>query len=501
MQETLRDVAAAVAASDLTAWWSAPLDRAAQWNVVFDDPLRTSPQAVGPAAEQLACWRADAVQEQERARLERPTDPRARWSGSWWSVPPSDLPRTTRSLGGLGLRGELGPAGLYLVEDSFGPERATVRPVAVPDHAAVYEIDGPQAWAELCRRFPLEVTASRRHDWYRTTGEAVPWAIPDWSRVAEAVDGVHLTVNGYLTTAGRPVEVSAGTRSVLAGWNPDETYWLRSELLAVPGRVVEGDRGLDGPLGERALAEQRPDHVRRGLEPVVVEREPDRERQPVGEHRLRGEAAQAALAEVDGLGGDPFGQVRQQGADPVAIGPLPRLRGQDVEVAADLQVGGHRPGHADEPAALLAAHRAGDVHPPHPQAAGRRLRGLERAGQHAEPSRGDPLQGALGVGLRVLQIAREPGRGDEVRERCLRAPVVGDVLDPGRDLAGEPDGVRVVDRAQGDLDEIVDLGRPDHPRQWFQHHRDPPPGPPLCRPGRTPTGLPTYTCSDAGRAS
>ena len=31
-----------------------------------------------PAAEPLARWRADAVQEEERARLERPADPRAR---------------------------------------------------------------------------------------------------------------------------------------------------------------------------------------------------------------------------------------------------------------------------------------------------------------------------------------------------------------------------------------------------------------------------------------
>jgi hypothetical protein len=82
-------------------------------------------------------------------------------------------------------------------------------------------------WAQLCRRHPLPVTAARRHDWYRATGRGdVTWVQPDWAAVADEVDAVHLTVAGYLTTAGRAIHVGQATASVLAGWDPDATYWL-----------------------------------------------------------------------------------------------------------------------------------------------------------------------------------------------------------------------------------------------------------------------------------
>jgi len=53
----------------------------------------------------------------------------------------------------------------------------------------------------LCAQFPLEVTALKRHDWYRTTGRDGSWVIPDWSQVAHDYDGVHLSIAGYLTAA------------------------------------------------------------------------------------------------------------------------------------------------------------------------------------------------------------------------------------------------------------------------------------------------------------
>ena len=124
-------------------------------------PPRPPDPDPGPA---LAAWRAEAVTEEETAARERPTDPAAPWSGVWWSTPPSVIPRTSRHLGSLG------PVGLMLVEDSLGWERALVTAVDVPAGARVLEIDGPDVWAQLCRRHPLPVTAARRHDWYRTTG-------------------------------------------------------------------------------------------------------------------------------------------------------------------------------------------------------------------------------------------------------------------------------------------------------------------------------------------
>ncbi|MEB0000528.1 hypothetical protein QN367_15705 [Cryobacterium sp. RTS3] len=117
--------------------------------------------------------------------------------------------------------------GLRLIEDGFGWESATAEQIVVPRDARVYEIDGPAAWADLCRRYPPEITASRRHDWYRATGCIGRWVIPDWTQVQHDIDAVHLSGGGYLTMAGLPIPVQDDLATVLAGWNADHTYWFR----------------------------------------------------------------------------------------------------------------------------------------------------------------------------------------------------------------------------------------------------------------------------------
>src|SRR4051794_26652896 len=217
MHDALARVAAHLAGS-APPWWTAPLDQS-QWSVTFADTApRTSSQQ--SAARRLASWRTGTVHEESLARAERPRDPHARVSGTWWSSPPAELTRSTRGLGALG------PVGLWLVEDAFGWDRATARPISLPPGARVYELDGPDARAHLCRRYPLDVTPARRHDWFRSTGHDGRWLVPDWSGVAAEFDAVHLSVAGYLTTAGRVVAVDDEMSTVLAGWDPDATYWL-----------------------------------------------------------------------------------------------------------------------------------------------------------------------------------------------------------------------------------------------------------------------------------
>lgn len=236
MRGSLARIARSIGSSDAAAWWTEPLSRDAQWSVELHDDGSPPSTTAGTAAEHLERWRSETVASEVRAGRDRPSDPHASWSGEWWSTPPHQLTRTTRRLGAQG------PLGLRLVEDADDADRALVRPVEVPDTANVYECDGPHAWARLCARFPLEVTASRRHDWFRTTGAAGRWVIPDWSRVAEELDAVHLTVAGYLETAGRAVAVTEDTSSVLAGWDPDQTYWLTEVTRAsVPARAWTRD--------------------------------------------------------------------------------------------------------------------------------------------------------------------------------------------------------------------------------------------------------------------
>jgi len=222
MHPVLARVAEVIAAAPDAAWWASSAALSDQWAVSWEDPL-----VYDEPGAALRAWTDGIREDEERSARERPADPSARWSGTWWSTPPTSLVHTTRSMGAAG------PAELWFIEDSFGWDTATTSFVH-PASARVLEIEGPEAWADLCRRHPLDVTASRRHDWYRVTGRDGRWVQPDWESVAREADGVHLSVGGYLRGATRLIPVDDERASVIGGWAPDATYWLARPL---PGGI------------------------------------------------------------------------------------------------------------------------------------------------------------------------------------------------------------------------------------------------------------------------
>ena len=231
VRAALAGMASAIATAPSAAQWSQPMDAYGQWSVTLADATGPVPPPPRTAAETLAAWQSAQVEEEAVARRDRPVDPAAMISGTWWSRPPYTLTKTTPGLAGRG------PVGLWLVEDGFSWETATAERIQVPGDARIFEIDGPDAWADLVRRYPLDVTASRRQDWYRTTGRSGAWAIPDWSQVQHDVDAVHLSIAGYLTTAGRAIPLDEERSTVLAGWDPDATFWLRDVISDAESRL------------------------------------------------------------------------------------------------------------------------------------------------------------------------------------------------------------------------------------------------------------------------
>jgi len=218
--EALRPLAMVVAAAPEVPWWDTPFDPSSQRLVAFDNPGQVKPTVRWDFAERLEHWRNQTIHGDEARAPELAVPVTERISGPWWSIPTfTGLPVTTRELSSGGA------VGLTLVEDGFGWTDAEVTPVAVSASANILEIDGPDDWLGLVERFPLEVTRSRRHDWWRATGVDSRWFIPDWFAASAVFDGVHLTIAGYLATAGRPLPVDGG-HTVLANFGPDETYWL-----------------------------------------------------------------------------------------------------------------------------------------------------------------------------------------------------------------------------------------------------------------------------------
>ena len=225
VRDALLPVAEAITAAPGTRWWASPAAADSQRYAQFlgEHPL-PEPRLSG-AADLLRTWRADTLAD-ERSAHDRPDDPSAPWSGHWWSSPAlSGLPVTTRALPGLGA------VRLVLLEDSLGWQSARCWPLAPRADARVYEVGAPDAWAELAGRYPLDVSRSRRHDWWRVTGWAGRWLMPDYAAVAADYDAVHVSVAGYLATAGRVLPVG-DARTMLAGWEPDATWWLTDALSA-----------------------------------------------------------------------------------------------------------------------------------------------------------------------------------------------------------------------------------------------------------------------------
>jgi len=240
--EALRPVAEALCAAPITEELARPLIAAAQRHsrltAMSGGMGSTEPPALRGLESWAQRWHAATVASEESARQALPTDPTYGVSGEWWSAPiswtasrevPWRAPVTSPPIRSWGPDG-VGSSELVWMEDDGGWTSADVQPLAPTSAPRVYEVTGPSAWADLVRRFPMGVTASRRHDWYRHTGRDGAWAIPDWLAVHEVYDAVHVTVAGYLTTAGLAVEVGDGTASVLAGWSPDLTAWLTDVL-------------------------------------------------------------------------------------------------------------------------------------------------------------------------------------------------------------------------------------------------------------------------------
>ncbi|WP_147525108.1 hypothetical protein [Cellulomonas timonensis] len=233
----LRPIAEAVLAAPEAAWWSAPLDRDAQVRTAFAG-VPPDTRADEPAGR-LSRWRESVLHQERQFAQERAGRPYRRMGGMWWATPAlAGLDMTTRELPGEG------SAALWLTEDEEGWESADVVPCAVDPAARVLEITGPQDWAALVAAFPLDVTASRQPDWFEAVdAREGAWLIPDWAAVAEAYDGVHVSVLGWLLTSGMPVPVTPGEATTLAGWCPDATWWLTDSLRESAARSAWAREG------------------------------------------------------------------------------------------------------------------------------------------------------------------------------------------------------------------------------------------------------------------
>src|SRR5215831_100969 len=216
---SLLPVSRALAAAPAAQWWWQPPDHSHQrWlGASGGQPPRGPALAEGIRAQGAA----DEDEELRAAReLPWPAEDGKIYTGTWWSPPLGDTVFTT-----TGPVGSLPAVGLGCLADSFGEDRFEIWDVQISPQARIWDITGPDDWGRLAARYRRDVTASRRHDWYRLTGRDGAWILPDWPQVARDWDGVHLSIAGYITATGFVI-AAASAAIVLTGWEPDQTLWL-----------------------------------------------------------------------------------------------------------------------------------------------------------------------------------------------------------------------------------------------------------------------------------
>lgn len=225
IRAALRPAAEAIASAPAAQWWDTAIDRTGQYEL--RDPADPEAGTTLPAVTALADL-GRAMAHDEGLFRKRAADPAKEISDDWWSIPSGWIPKrvAVRLPSSSRRLPEIGAVELAAQEDSFGPDRVRLwRIEPVPPEVRVFEVRGPDDWARLVASYPFDVSRSRRGVWWQSTGIDGRWFLPDWPSVARDWDAVHVSVYGYLTTAGEPVPVPRGT-AVLAGWNPDCTYWL-----------------------------------------------------------------------------------------------------------------------------------------------------------------------------------------------------------------------------------------------------------------------------------
>ncbi|MDA8313215.1 MAG: hypothetical protein M0Z46_21885 [Actinomycetota bacterium] len=231
--DELRPVADALVASPATEWWWDDVVRGDQRFAVRATDGGTGPPRGDQVSEQVktSTERLLAEEARARARHRSPSDVPQNASGDWWSIP---IPGfwTSRAVSPV-------PALHLVCAEETADERVVVWSLGIVWGARILEIRAPADWARLVEIAPVEVTVSRLGDWRTWTGHEGPFYLPDWRVVAEHFDGVHMTVGGYLATRSVAVPVADGY-SVLAGWDPDATLWLR-DVIETLERVGEWD--------------------------------------------------------------------------------------------------------------------------------------------------------------------------------------------------------------------------------------------------------------------
>jgi hypothetical protein len=160
----------------------------------------------------------------------------------WWVAPfgPRIL-HTTR-----GPVGRSGSVSSVCLDEAWMPVENPAVARLEATSGRVLEIGSPSDWIAFVASYGLRASGESAREWESMSGARAEWFTPDWRQVGVDYDGVHLTFAGYLSTAYCPLDVGPGL-TMLAGWNPDCTAWLRQDSAKTYHDAITRQETTPGP--------------------------------------------------------------------------------------------------------------------------------------------------------------------------------------------------------------------------------------------------------------
>lgn len=240
---SVRDATIFATASEFVNSYAHGLD--SEWRV-FDEILRAAQDSLTGIARDISerpglVWWTDSVSFHHQFAYLRDGFPGAHTTeeamefasgadldgSTWWVSPAGALVSSRGPMFGA-------PCVIAAAPDDhwMKDEQDSLWSVKVSEGARIFDVHTREDWSRLVATYPRIGEGFLTFDWGPPPNPGAHLLLPDWRRVAQDWDAVHVSFGGYLSASYESIPIDESHYAVLAGWHPDATCWLTAQARA-----------------------------------------------------------------------------------------------------------------------------------------------------------------------------------------------------------------------------------------------------------------------------